>query len=174
MLHIRWTTWRRDLLVGVLASLLTVAVLVPLGLAAVRGERLQAEASDRLVRPTELLREQSAAEADRQRTLAQKNLVEQAADFIGMNDRSEAEVFRVTTDAVAPEIPVGAHVLIVKKATAFGVGDIVVCRIDGKNYLGRVVAVDRPGGKLTMGRNGEENCTVPITDVIGRGVLNTR
>jgi hypothetical protein len=162
MIHIRWTSWRRDLLVALLASLLTAVVLMSFALAAIRRERALVKAA--------LLR----AEADRQRALAQKNLVEQAADFIGMNDRSEAEVFHVTTDAVAPEIPLGAHVLIDKKATVFGVGDTVVCRIDDKNYLGRVVAVDRAGGKLTMGRNGEEKRTVPIADVIGRGVLNTR
>jgi hypothetical protein len=174
MIRIRVTGWRRDLLVGVLASLLTAAALVPLGWAAVRGQRRQAEDARNLALQVARLADQQAAAADDR---LRRNLVDQAAnllDFHVAGDNPDAEIFHVTTDAVAPEVPAGAHLLIDKKAAAFGVGDIVVFRVADKNYLGRVRAVDREAGLLTVGRNGEPDRRVPGGDVLGRGVLNTR
>jgi hypothetical protein len=52
------------------------------------------------------------------------------------------------------------------------VGDLVVFRDGGNNYLGRVVEADL--AHLTVGRNGQENRRVAISSVVGRGVLNTR
>src|SRR5438034_8795006 len=98
MIRIRWTTWRHDLLVGVLASLATTSVLVPISWAAVSDHREQAEVARRMAQAAALLAEQKAAEADQQRAQAQRNLVDQAANF-AVGDKSQAEVFRVTTDA---------------------------------------------------------------------------
>jgi len=172
---IRWTGWRRDLFVGLLASAVTAAVLVPLGGAALRDQRQRAEQARDLAlqaaRPAEL----QAAEAGDQ---AGRNLVDQAAramrDFGVMDERPDAEVFRVSTDAVAPEIPQGAHVLIDKKARSFAPGDIVVFRVEDKTYLGRVLRTDAAAGLVVVGRNGEPDRQVPAGQVIGRGVLNTR
>jgi hypothetical protein len=174
MIRVRWTTWRRDVLVAVLASLLTASVLVPLGWAAVRDQREQAEAARQTAEVAKLLAKQKAAEADQQRAQAQRKLVEDAADFAGIGGRGEAEVMRVTTAAVSPEIPEGAHLLIDKKALSYAVGDIVIYRVEGNNYLGRVVAVDKEAGRLTVGRNREANRQLAVGDVVGRGVLNTR
>ena len=177
MIRLRLTPWRRDLLVGLLASLLTASVLVPLGWAAVREQRDQADVARKKAEAVALRAEQSAVEAAQQRALAKRNLIDQALDSAllpGFADRSEAEVRSVTTSAVAPEIPEGAHVLIDKKASSFAVGDIVIYRVEGNYYLGRVVVVDKASGRLTVGRNGEPDRQVLVGDVVGRGVLNTR
>jgi hypothetical protein len=177
MMRIRWTTWRRDVLVGVLASALTASLLVPLGWAAVRDQREQAAAAHRTAEAAQQLAEQKAAEAEEQRAYTQRKLIEDAADFagvVGIAGKGEAEVMHVTTAAVSPEVPRGAHLLIDKKAPAYAAGDIVIYRAGGNNYLGRVVSVDKESGRLTLGRNGEDNRHVAAGDVVGRGVLNTR
>jgi hypothetical protein len=174
MLRIRWCSWRRDLLVGLLASFLTATALLPFAWSAMRDHQEQAATARQLAQAAALLAEQRGADADRQRVLAQKNLIDQAVDFAGFGDSPDAEIFQVTTAAVAPEIPQGAHVLIDKKAATFGKGDIVVYRVDDKNYLGRVVEVDKTTGHVTVGRNGEKNRQVVISNVAGRAVLNTR
>jgi hypothetical protein len=174
MMHIRWTAWRRDVLVAGLASLFTIFVLVPIGWAAVRDHRQQAEAARRMAQAAALLIEQQRDQADQQRSQAQRKLVAEAVEFAGFAERSDAEVLRVTSAAVAPEIPAGAHVLIDKKPATFAVGDIVIYRVGDSKYLGRVLAVDRTAGRLTVGRNGEPDRPVALGDVIGRGVLNTR
>jgi len=175
MTRLRWTTWRRDLLIGALAAALTASVLVPLGWGAVRGGQDRIDSERARARAAALLAAQKTAEAEQQRALAQRALLDLAADFAGFRDRTDAEVMGVTTNAVAPEIPEGAHLLLDKKATAFAVGDIVIYRVEGKNYLGRVVALDRaPADGLTVGRNGEPNRHVVRSAVAGRAVLNTR
>jgi hypothetical protein len=161
-----WPTWRRDLLVGLLASCVTASVLAPIGWASLRQEQTE---KAHLVSQLE-------AKFLQARDQVQRNLVEQAAkaylDFSGGGDLAETEIFQVTTDTIAPEVPQGAHLLIDKKAATFAVGDIVVFRDGGNNYLGRVVAADP--ARLTVGRNGQENRSVAISSVVGRGVLNTR
>jgi uncharacterized protein involved in type VI secretion and phage assembly len=176
MFWIGWTNWRRDLVVGVLTAIMTAAVLVPIGWAAVRDQRDEANAARERAEEARLRAEQTRAEAEQQRLQAQRNLVERAADAAGFGarDRSEAEVLRVSTAAVAPEIPEGAFVLIDKKAVSYAPGDIVIYRFKGNNYLGRVIAVEKEAGRLTVGRNGEANRQVAIRDVVGRGVLNSR
>lgn len=166
--------WRRDLMVGGLASLLTALVLVPVAWASHRSQKEEAEAARQEVRAAALLAQQKAAEAEEHRARAQRALVEQAADFAGMADRADAEAMRVMTDAVAPEVPKDAWILIDKKASTYAVGDIVVVRDGDKNYLGRVVALDKSAGRMTVARNGEKNRDVKLADVLGRGVLNTR
>jgi hypothetical protein len=166
MLTVRWPTWRRDLLVSLLASGVTASVLAPIGWAALRQEQTE---KAHLVSHLE-------ARFLQARDQVQRRLVEQAAkaylDFSGGGDLTETEVFQVTTDAIAPEVPNGAHLLIDKKATTYVVGDLVVFRDGGNNYLGRVVEADL--AHLTVGRNGQENRRVAISSVVGRGVLNTR
>jgi hypothetical protein len=177
IMNIRWTTWRRDVLIGLLASLLTASVLVPIGWAAVRDQRDQAEGARKAARDADLRAEQKAAEAEEQRARAGRNLIEQAADFAnvpGLADGSGAEVMRVSTAAVSPEIPKDAHLLIDKKASSYAAGDIVIFRVEDRNYLGRVLAVDKEAGRLAVGRNGEADRQIAVSDVIGRGVLNTR
>ena len=151
MFHLRWTSWRRDLLVAFLASAVTVSVLVPVGWAAVRDVRNRAG-----------------------RDLINQ-VVGAAADHVeGMENTSDAEVLRVAADAVAPEIPRDAHVLIDRKASSYARGDIVAFRAGDNNYLGRVVALDQAAGRITVERNGEPNRDVSLTDVLGRVLLNTR
>jgi hypothetical protein len=168
------TGWRRDVLVGLLASVLTGAVLLPLSRAALVRQREQADAAQRLALQAVRLARQEAGQA---RDQTQRLLVDQAADFLGdlgSLDKAEAEALRVTTRAVTPEIPEGAYLLIDKKAAVYAVGDIVVFRLGENNYLGRVVAVDREAGRLTVGRNNEADRGMAFNDVLGRGVLNTR
>src|SRR4051812_4138651 len=105
MIRLRWAGWRRDLLVAVLASLITAAVLVPLGRSAARDQRDQIEAARRMA-------EAAAVMAERQREHAQRNLIEEAADVVGLGGKGDAEVFRISSDAVAPEIPEGALALL--------------------------------------------------------------
>jgi hypothetical protein len=174
MMHIHWTRWRRDLLVGVLASVLTIALMVPFGWAAVRDHREQAEAARHMAQAAALLAEQKASEADRQRAQAQRNLVAEAVDFAGLTEGADTEVLRVTSRAVTPELPENSWLLIDKKAATYAVGDIVIYRVDDRTYLGRVVAVDQAAGQLTVGRNGEANRQLAFRDVVGRGAMNTR
>ena len=168
-----WATWRRDLLVGVSASMLTASVLVPVGWTAVRDQRYEVEAARRMALESELLAKKRAAEAGEQRIKAERTLLDQAIDFAGI-DRSETEVMQVTTKAVVPEVPEGAHLLIDKKATAYAVGDIVIFRAEGRNYLGRIVTLEKEAGFVTLGRNGEASRRLALKDLVGRGVLNTR
>jgi type II secretory pathway pseudopilin PulG len=168
------TRWRRDVLVGLLASVLTAAALGSVGWAALLQQRERAEEARHLALQAARLARQEAAQA---RDQAQRALVDQAADVIGNLGgpaNAEAEALRVSTAAVAPEIPQGAYVLIDKKAATYAVGDIVVFRVGPNNLLGRVVALDREAGRITVGRNQEANRQIALGDVLGRAVLNTR
>jgi signal peptidase I len=55
-----------------------------------------------------------------------------------------AEMFYVPTDAVAPEIPRNARVLVYKLSTTLQPHDIVVYRSGGVAMLGRVESMVRP------------------------------
>lgn len=164
--------WRRDLFVAALASLLTSSVLVPIGWAEITKSRSSSEATLRMAEGALRIAKQKSSDADRAQDLAQRKLLGEAADLAGFGDPSEVEVMQVTTDAVAPEIPQGAYLLIDKKATTYSVGDILVFHAQGNNYLGRVLSQD--SGRLTVGRNGEANRSVPKSEVAGLGVMNTR
>jgi hypothetical protein len=143
-------------LVAAIASVLTAAVIVPVSCAGGHPQKRGVE----------------AVEAERVQVL--KHLVEHAADFLGFADKSEADILHVTTSAVTPEIPAGAHVLIEKKATALAAGDIVVYKVEDMNFLGRVVAVDEKNERLVVGRNEESNRSVAKSALLGRAILNTR
>lgn len=174
MRSLLWKGWRRDVLVSVLASVLTGAVLLPLSRAALQQQRAQAEDAYRSALEAERLARQEAKQA---RDQARRALVDQAADILGQlggPDRSDAEAMRVTTRAVTPEIPEGAYALIDKKASTYAAGDIVVFRVGENNYLGRVLTVEKEAGRLTIGRNKEADRQVALRDVLGRVVLNTR
>jgi hypothetical protein len=166
--------WRRDLIVGGLASVLTVAVLAPLCWAELHKQREQGEFAERLALHAVRLAQQDAEQA---RDQAKRALVDQAADLLGNlggPEKGEAAALRVATDAVAPEVPQGAYLLIDKKAATYAIGDIIVFRVGDNNFLGRVVAVDKDANLLTIGRNDEANRKVAFDSVLGRGVLNTR
>lgn len=167
-------SWRRDLLVGCLASLLTSVPAVSIVFASHHSGRQEVDAARREARAATALAEQRAAEADQQRALARRALVVQAADFAGFGLDAGAEVMQVTTDAVAPEIPRNGWLLLDKKASSWVVGDIVVFRQGTNNYLGRVIASHEAGDRLTVGRNGEKNREIRVADLLGRGVLNSR
>ena len=166
--------WWRDVLVGGLASLLTAVVFVPYAWASHRQLEEEAEAARHEAQAAARRAEEKAAEAEQQRDLAHRALLERAADFTGFGDKAAAEAMRVMTTAVSPEVPKGAWLLIDKKASSYVAGDIVIFRDAGNNYLGRVVAVDKAAGGVTVGRNGEENRVIAVTALAGRGVLNTR
>lgn len=163
--------YQRDVLVFVLASAITALVFSVPFAKALQSERTRAEQALEAAHEAE----QSAAATREQ---SQRNLLDQAAtllrDFEGNGDKAESEVLKVSTKAVAPEIPEGTYVLIDKKTSFYAVGDIVVYRLDGRNYLGRVVPAEPKSDQLTIGRNGEPNRQVPIKEVLGRGVMNTR
>lgn len=166
--------WWRDVLVGGMASLLTVVVFVPYAWASQRQLEAQAEAARQEAQVAAQRAEEKAAEAEQQRDLAHRAMLERAADFTGFGDQTAAEAMRVMTAAVTPEVPQGAWLLIDKKASSYAAGDIVIFRDGGNNYLGRVVAVDKGAGRVTVGRNGEENRVIDVSQLAGRGVLNTR
>lgn len=168
-----WPSWRRDLLVAVVVSLLTALALAPFAWASYRRQENETQAARQNAEDAARLAEQKAAEADQQRALAHKAMIQKAADFAGF-DRADADFMNVSSDAVAPEVPKGAWLVIDKKATSYAVGDVVVFRDDGRNYLGRVVAYDKGAGRLTVARNGEKNREIAAAALLGRGVLNTR
>lgn len=159
---------------GGLASLLTAVIFVPYAWASQRQLQEQAEAARQEALAAAQRAEEKAAEAEQQRDLAHRAMLERAADFTGFGDKAAAEAMRVMTAAVTPEVPKDAWLLIDKKASSYVAGDIVIFRDGGNNYLGRVVAVDRAAGRVTVGRNGEENRMIALTALAGRGVLNTR
>ncbi len=166
--------WRRDLLVALLASVVTSAVLLPVGWTALQQQRERTEDACQLALQAARLAQQDAAQA---RDQAQRAMVDQASDLAGSFGgprKSDAEAMQVTTAAVAPEVPDGAYLLIDKKAFSFAIGDIVVFRVGEKNYLGRVLAVHREAGQLTIGRNKEADRQVPLRQVLGSGGVNPR
>ena len=83
-----------------------------------------------------------------------------------------AEVFYATNDAVAPEVPRNARVLVYKLTRSFQPQDIIVYRADGVAMLGRVVSADATN--VVVSRAESANVAVPVRDVVGRVVLSTR
>src|SRR5262245_13737238 len=120
-----WKRWRRDLVAAAIGSCLTVLVLVPVSWASARQQALE----------------------------SRRDLLAAAAGAYFQNlegGQPEAEIRQIASDAVAPELPIGAFVLIDRKAQAYEPGDIVAF-VDGENhYVGRVVAPDRPTGNLKV------------------------
>lgn len=84
-----------------------------------------------------------------------------------------AESFVVQTDAVAPEVPKGARLIVYKLASEYRVGDIVLYKSNGKNYVGRVANI-LPNDQLTIERNDEPDAKLAASELVGRCVLNTR
>ena len=84
-----------------------------------------------------------------------------------------AEVFYAPTDAVAPEIPQESRVLVYKLGRSFEPRDIVAYRDPaGTAMLGRVVSAD--ADQLTVASANRPDQPVPLRQVVGRVVLNTR
>jgi hypothetical protein len=82
--------------------------------------------------------------------------------------------FRVMTDAVGTEIPRKSFVLAFKLARTFSPGDVVVYRHGQQAVLGRVTQTGPRDGVLRISRRGETSQPVPIAQVVGRVILNTR
>ena len=85
-----------------------------------------------------------------------------------------AEVFYIPSTSLAPILPQGSRCLVYKLASRYQAGDVVVYRDGANHYVGSVVAVDPAGGALRVHRNIGPEITVPLDDVVGRVVLNTR
>ena len=85
-----------------------------------------------------------------------------------------ASCYYAVTDAVSPEVPRNARLLVYKIGSSFKANDIIVFRENGIEKLGRVVAVNKATGKVTIGRNKKANVTVKLEDVIGRVVFSTQ
>jgi len=146
-----WPLWRRDLAVALVASVLTSSILVPIGMSAVRDVRAQAG--------RDLISQAVSAAADQAE---------------GIEGQREAEILQVASNAVAPEVPKGAHVFIDKNPPSYAAGDIVAYSAGDKTYLARVVRVDQEAGRITVSRNGEDNKEIAVGDLLGRVLLNTR
>ena len=82
--------------------------------------------------------------------------------------------YYAATDAVAPEIPKNARMLVYKLSSSYQVGQIIVYRQGKTSMLARVVGGNEGADELTVGRNAEENRKIQVGDVIGRVILNTR
>lgn len=87
---------------------------------------------------------------------------------------SVAEVFYIPSGSMAPVLPRGSRCLVYKLAGNYQAGDVVVYHArPGINYVAGVVRVG-PDGALRLHRNTGPDTTVPLSDVVGRVVLNTR
>jgi hypothetical protein len=86
-----------------------------------------------------------------------------------------AEDFVAATDAVAPEIRKSNHMLVYKLGRDYSAGDIIVYRRPGKKSLvGRVMSSDQAATEVTIERNNEQPETIPLNNVVGRVILNSR
>ena len=85
------------------------------------------------------------------------------------------KVVRAQTDAVAPEVPKGARVLLYRLARSFEPGDVVVYRDkSGHAMLARVLEVDESASRLRVDRNDEQPQSVPLSKVVGRAIWTSR
>ncbi len=84
------------------------------------------------------------------------------------------QLFRVPTDAVAPDIPQGSRILVFKLAREYSPGDIAVYRADGHNEVARVVEAGPKEGRLLVQRRNQSPQEISAADLMGRVVLNTR
>jgi signal peptidase I len=84
-----------------------------------------------------------------------------------------AEAFYIPSASLAPILPQGSRCLVFKLANHFQPGDVVVYRAGAHNFVGSVVAVE-PSGALRLHRNQSPEVSVPLSDIVGRVVLNTR
>src|SRR5262249_55116378 len=119
-------SWRRDLVIGVAASLLTLLLLAPFAWASHHRQQEQADAARR---EAQVAREQAEAKGlavENEQLLILKGMFEDAAALIGLADKSRGEAMHVTTAAVTPEVPKDALMIIDKKATTYTAGDIVI------------------------------------------------
>lgn len=84
-----------------------------------------------------------------------------------------AEAFYIPSASLAPILPQGSRCLVYKLANHFQPGDVVVYRAGPHNFVGSVVAVE-PSGALRLHRNESPEASVPLSEIVGRVVLNTR
>jgi serine/threonine protein kinase len=84
------------------------------------------------------------------------------------------DVYRVSSDAVSPEIPQGSRVFVYKLARTYQPGDIIVYHRDGLNMVGRVAQPGPTDGILMIARRSQSPQSIAISDVVGRVVFNTR
>jgi tRNA A-37 threonylcarbamoyl transferase component Bud32 len=82
--------------------------------------------------------------------------------------------FWIANDAVSPAIPQGSRAFVYKLARTFEPGDIVVYRHEGGAWSGRVAQPGPKDGVLLIERRSQSPQPVPMSDVVGRVILNTR
>ena len=83
-----------------------------------------------------------------------------------------AEVYRVPTAVVAPEVPQDARILVYKLGSSYEPGQIVAYRGIEQTLLGRVA--DVPGDLTLVLSRSTGQVTIDTDDVIGRVILTTR
>ncbi len=85
------------------------------------------------------------------------------------------KVVRAQTDAIAPEVPKGARVLIYRLARSFEPGDVIVYRDEaGHAMLGRVLEFDKSASRVRVGRNDTQPQSIPLGKVVGRAICSGR
>lgn len=171
----RWTSWRRDLVIGLSGACLGALTVGLVGLGTIHNLQEQVEEAQERAQHAEQRAESgtgNGAEEPRPRWLDQVTKA-----YLGSrlgSGKKDVEAFSISTDSVAPEIPKGAVLLIDKSVASYAVGDIVVFRDGGRNFFGRVVTAEPEKDWLAVGRNGEEARRVSKSNIMGRGVMNTR
>ena len=85
-----------------------------------------------------------------------------------------AEVYRVPTDRISPEIPRNARVVVSRIGRTFAPGDIVAYHVPGAVWLGRVERVDGDTRTVTISANDDDRSIVAVDDIVGRVILQTR
>lgn len=86
---------------------------------------------------------------------------------------SVAQTFYAAGPGAEPAIPQGSRVLVYKLARTFEPRDVIVFRVsDGTFRLG--IVKQQNGDTLLVSKHNEPERTVPMSDVVGRVILNTR
>ena len=78
------------------------------------------------------------------------------------------QAYMVTGDAVSPAIPKGQRLLVNRLTSLFKTNDIVVYTLGDENRVGLVKQVLNDERALRVARQGEENKTVALDNVIGK------
>lgn len=81
--------------------------------------------------------------------------------------------YRVTNDAVSPEIPKGSLLVVFKLAWSFSPGDIVVYRQGSEKWTGRVIQAGPMDGLVQIERRSKTPASVAVADIIGKAIFST-
>lgn len=85
-------------------------------------------------------------------------------------DGAQTVEFTPRGDSMAPRIKSGQFVT-VSAATSYAVNDIVLCKVNGRQFLHRILAVDPKGKRFQIGNNrGGVNGWTPRENIYGKVV----